>query len=275
MPTREDVVHDILAKKELSGIEHSFVKALLEKELRRQPKLAHQLDSLSTRSAAYKALIKAVRAVLRRNVGLFEGDPRHRETLLAELRQTSIPDRREEIREHLLSTHASTRERLPYNAQVYEKIFALAGEPKVVLDIGCGLNPLSFPADNATYVGVDIDRTLCSAVEQYFSIVGIEGECRIVDVRGMEQIKRLPKADLALVFKLLEVIEQKDHKLSELMIKALPARWVVVSFPTMTTSGRPMRSPRRVWIEKMLARLGYDYTTFKIPNEIFYVIKKE
>jgi 16S rRNA (guanine(1405)-N(7))-methyltransferase len=276
MPTKEDIIHAILEKKELSGIEHSFVSAVLDKELRRNPKLAKKLDGLSTRSSDYKNLVKAVRAVLRRNVSLYEGDePRHREVLLAELRQTGIPSMRAEIIAHILSTHVSTMERLPFYGRVYEKIFSITGKPKVVLDIGCGLNPVSYPDSDAKIVGVDIDRNLCSAIEQYFSIAGIDGECRIVDVKGMEQIKRLPNADIALVFKLLEIIEKGEgHKLSENLLKALPARWLVVSFPTMTSSEKPMRQPKRAWMELMLKRLGWKYETFTIPNEIFYVIKK-
>jgi len=276
MPTKEDIIHDILAKKELAGIEHSFVEAILDKELKRNPKLEKQLDKISTRSEAYKELIKSVRAVLRRNVSLFEGDPRHREALLAELQQCSLSSQREEIITHLLATHSSTNERLPFYDKVYTQIFAITGKPGTVLDIGCGLNPLSYPDTDATYIGVDIDRNLCTAVDQYFSIAGIEGECRIVDVKGMEQIKKLPKADVALVFKLLELLEKgQGHKISEHLLKALPAKWVVVSFPTMTSSDKPMHTPKRAWIELMLKRLNWKYETFQIPNEIFYVINKQ
>lgn len=275
MPTKEDIIHCILAKKELAGIEHSFVEAVLDKELRKNPKLEKKLDSLSNRSEDCKSLIKSVRAVLRRNVALYEGDPRHRDALLAELRQSSGSDQREEIITHLLSTHSSTNERLPFYDKVYNQIFAITGKPNVVLDIGCGLNPLSYPDRDATIIGVDIDRNLCLAVEEYFSIAGVEGECRVVDVKGMAQIKNLPKADIALVFKLLELLEKgQGHKISELLIKALPAKWVVVSFPTMTSSDKPMHTPKRAWIELMLKRIGYEYKTFQIPNEIFYVIQK-
>jgi 16S rRNA (guanine(1405)-N(7))-methyltransferase len=274
MPTKEDIIHEILAKKELSGIEHSFVEAILEKELRKNPKLEKQLDKISARSEAYKSLIKSVRAIIRRNVSLYEGDPRHREALLAELRQSSNSAQQEEIITHLLSTHASTNERLPFYDKVYKQIFAITGKPESVLDIGCGLNPVSFPED-AKYVGVDIDRNLCSAVDQYFDIVGMDGECRIVDVKGIQQIRNLPKSDVAFVFKLLELIEKGEgHKLSELLIQALPAKWVVVSFPTITSSQRPMKQPRRAWIELMLKRLNLKYEMFTIPNEIFYVIDK-
>jgi hypothetical protein len=273
MPTREDVIHDILSKKELSGIEHSFVEAVLDKELRKNPKLAKVLETLSTRSEAYKKLVKSVRAVLRRNVGLYEGDPKHREALLAELRQSIGTPREEEVVRHLLSTHQSTRERLPHYEKVYDEIFKRV-KPKVVLDIGCGLNPVSYPDRDATIIGVDIDRALCAAVMEYFDIAGVEGECRVLDARGMEQIRKLPKADVAFIFKVLELLEKKlGHKISENLIKALPAKVVIVSFPTLTSSGAPMRSPRRAWIELMLKRLGYAYETFSIPNEIFYVIR--
>ncbi len=277
MPTQEDIIHDILSKKELSGIEHSFVESVLAKELRRNPKLAKKLDKLSTRSEDYKNLIKNVRAVLRKNVSLYEGGgAEHREVLLAELRQSGLPGQRAGIIAHLLSTHASTKERLPFYRQVYEKIFAITGKPSVVLDIGCGLNPISYPDTDTTIIGVDIDRNLCLAVEEYFRIAGMEGECRIVDVKGMEQIRRLPKADVAFVFKLLEIIEKGEgHKLSENLLKALPAKWLVVSFPTLTSSEKPMKQPKRAWIELMLKRLGWKYETFTIPNEIFYVISKQ
>ncbi len=276
MPTREDIVHDILAKKDLAGIEHSFVEAVLEKEIGRNQKLAKRLDRLNTRSSEYKNLIKSVRAVLRRNVSLYESsEPEHRDVLLAELRQTGIPSRREEIIAHILSTRVSTRERLPFYRDIYDRIFAITGKPNVVLDIGCGLNPISYPDTDAEIVGVDIDRNLCSAVDQYFDIAGIDGECRIVDVKGMEQIKRLPTADVAFVFKLLEIIDKgQGHKLSENLLKAIPARWLVVSFPTVTSSEKPMRQPRRAWMDLMLKRLGWKYETFTVPNEIFYVIRK-
>ncbi len=275
MPTKEDMIHAILEKKELAGIEHAFVESVLEKELRRNPKLAKRLDGLSMRSSDYRNLVKAVRAVLRRNVSLYEGNPEHRQALLAGLAQCSEPEMRSEIIEHLLSTHSSTMERLPFYGRVYEKIFAITGKPRVVLDIGCGLNPVSYPDAGAKIVGVDIDRNLCSAVEQYFGIAGIEGECRIVDVKGMEQIRRLPNADVAFVFKLLEIIEKGEgHKLSENLLKSLPAKWLVVSFPTMTSSEKPMRQPKRAWMELMLRRLGWKHETFTIPNEIFYVIRK-
>ncbi len=272
MPTREDVIHDILDKKELRGVEHSFVSAVLDKELRKRPKI--HIESLSARSSAYDELVKAVRAVLRRNVGLYEGDPRHMDALLAELRQAVNPEQRAEIITHLLSAHASTRERLPFYDRVFEQLFAITGKPLSVLDIGCGLNPLAFPWDDTRYVGVDIDRAACTVVQAFFGMEGIDGECRVLDAHGMEQISRLPKSDVAFVFKLLDLLEQKGHRVSEKLIQALPARWIVVSFSTNKISGKPMRVPRRAWFEKMLARLKLECRTFDIPNEIFYVIRK-
>jgi 16S rRNA (guanine(1405)-N(7))-methyltransferase len=272
MPTREDIIHGILAKKELGGIEHAFVGAVLDKELRKNPKIAKALDTLSARSAAYRNLIKAVRAVLRRNVGLFEGNPKHREALLAELRAARTQERREEITAHILSTHRSTRERLQFYDKVYGEIFARAGTPAVVLDIGCGINPVSYPDPNSTIMGVDVDRAACDFVNSYFSLAGIEGECKVVDVKGIEQIKKLPKADVALVFKLLDLV---DHAVSEKLLEALPAKWIVVSFSTEKVSGKPMNVPRRMWFEQLLRRLGWKHEIFMIPNEIFYVLRKQ
>jgi len=77
------------------------------------------------------------------------------------------------------------------------------------------------------------------------------------------------------LFKVLDPLEQgKGHKLSEVLIKAIPAKWIVVSFATKTVAGKPMRHPERGWIERMLDRIGYKFSKFKTSNELFYIIQK-
>ncbi|MBI2151512.1 hypothetical protein HYU21_02175 [Candidatus Woesearchaeota archaeon] len=64
------------------------------------------------------------------------------------------------------------------------------------------------------------------------------------------------------------------HKNSELVIKSLSVKWIVVSFPTLTMSGKKMNFPRHKWIELMCQRLGYMFNLIEFENELFYVIKK-
>lgn len=280
MTTKKEVLEAVLAKKELQDVEPAFANNELSKFLRQNPLLAKKLSEATKRSKAFKQVVKGVRAVLRRNVGLFAGNPRHRDVLLAELRQSRNPEHALTLHEHLLATHLSTQERLPHYSLLYDSLFSITGRPESILDIGSGLNPVSFPftglPKSTRYVAVDVDRGICSFLNKYFSAMQVSGEARVLDALQTAKVKKLPKSDVAFVFKFVELVERsKSHKPSEELIKAIPTRWVVVSFPTLTAAGKPMRVPRRKWVELMLKRLGWEYKIVKIPNEIFYVIKKQ
>ena len=77
------------------------------------------------------------------------------------------------------------------------------------------------------------------------------------------------------MFKLTDVLDKgKGHKVSEKIISKVPAKYVIVSFPTLTMSGKRMNFPRRKWIELMSERLNYTYEILEFSNEIFYIINK-
>src|SRR5688500_10301353 len=57
--------------------------------------------------------------------------------------------------------HASTRERLPHLDGFHAGIWAHTGVPSSVLDLGCGLHPLSLPwmgIGDARYLASDVDH---------------------------------------------------------------------------------------------------------------------
>ena len=85
----------------------------------------------------------------------------------------------------------------------------------------------------------------------------------------------IPPADLCFLFKMTDILDQgKGHKVTEEIIRKVPAKFVVVSFPTKTMSGKRMNYPRRKWIELMCQRLNYEVKIIEFSNELFYVIKK-
>ncbi|MBI4983336.1 hypothetical protein HZC32_01720 [Candidatus Woesearchaeota archaeon] len=77
------------------------------------------------------------------------------------------------------------------------------------------------------------------------------------------------------MFKITDILDEgKGHKKTEDLLKAVPARFVAISFPTLTMSGKPMTAPRRSWMEWLCRRLEYSYKILVLSNEIIYVIKK-
>jgi len=241
------IIKKIKEKKELSAIDSQFVKKELDNYLKQYPKI-----SFNPRSQHYKKLIKEVRAILRRTYGLFRFNIKGSKDLLAE--------------------HPSTKERLSFYPQLYKQIFQITGTPKTILDLGCGVNPLSMKymdLTNLTYYAYDLSKEEINFLNQFFNG---KGQAKVLDLL---HFKTLPKADLAFLFKMTDVLDRgKGHKNTEAVLKKIPAKYVIVSFPTLTMSGKKMNFPRRKWIELLCERLNYEYQILEFSNEIFYVIKK-
>ncbi len=123
--------------------------------------------------------------------------------------------RAEELRLELLALHTSTRERAAHYAEFYRTFFDLVGVPAALLDMGCGMHPLSYPfrgAGSATrrYVAVDRDLRAMRAVEAY---AGAVGPARLVAVRAdLEGVDWADPAfgaegfDVALMLKVVPVL---------------------------------------------------------------------
>ena len=260
---KEFLIQKIKQKKELRGLAEEVIERVLNSFLQKNPKLEQEITASKKleKSSAVETCVKNVRALLRRVSGSFEIDNKDRENLIA---QNKIQE--------VLATHSSTKERLEYYDEIYNKIFAITGKPKTVLDLGCGLNPLSFPDRNSLYYACDINKDNLKLVEKYFQKNNIKGKIFFCDLTKIDN--SFPKADVCFLFKVLDIIESKGHKTAEKIITSLSCKYVVVSFATKTLSGRKMNHPERIWFERMLGRLNLKWTKFEVENEMFYVVEK-
>jgi hypothetical protein len=257
-PQLKELIADIKKKKELKDISDSFVKTEAVNLIHKNPKLLKQ--KYNQKSKGHKQLVKDVRAILRRVYGLFWWKPGD-----------------------TLPTHSSTRERLSFYPELYSKIFKITGQPKIILDLACGLNPLSLPMmelKNVTYLAFDINQGEMNVLNQFFAKLNaknkqLKGVARVMDISNTELISSLPEADVAFLFKATDVLDRgKGHKVSEEVLKAIPAKYVVISFATKTMSGKKMTAPGRRWVTWMCDRLKFKYKVIEFSNEIFYVVEK-
>lgn len=254
MVSKPVLVVKIKEKKELSGIADEIVLGFLLEYVRKRNIFLENI-----RPSQIKIVVKDIRAELRKYVGRFRRSLKDRSKLLEQGR----------IKE-LLRTHTSTEERLSF----YPKLRSIIKKLKVtsILDLACGLNPLALATPKIKYYASDIKDDELTLIKKYFEKNNIKGKTFIYDIR---KIKRdLPGADLCLLFKVLDIIEKKGHKLAEKILKTVECKTILVSFPTKKLSGRPMRHPEREWLEKLLNRLNYPFKIFRSENEIFYLIKK-
>ncbi|MDO8564149.1 MAG: hypothetical protein Q7R87_04020 [Nanoarchaeota archaeon] len=241
-------------KKELSGLANSIVEEAIKSYFSK-----NNIKKSNFSEKEKKLVIKEVRSNLRRLSGRFQNTSSLQQELLE---SGKIED--------LLKTHSSAEERIADYPFLKGKISPL--HIKSILDLGCGLNPIALASKGIKYYATDINQNDLDLVKEYFNMNNISGEAFLYDLRNLNS--PLPKADLCLILKVFDVLEERGHKLAEKIIKFIQCKYLLVSFSTKTLSGKPMNHPQRGWIEQLLKRLNYSYESFKTKNEIFYLIKK-
>jgi len=289
------IVSDIKNKPELKNIDEDFVKDILQKELAKNSKLLefvikHDIKNVD-RSEKYKNLIKSVRAVLRRSYGVFQThESKKLDELMLNLKNAvdAAHNPMKTIEEHkaVLKTHLSTKERLEAYPKLYWAIWSITGKPRKIIDLASGLNPLSFPwmgLNNVDYLATELNKADCDSLNEYFGIMkkfqlfGLAIQLDLQHVlKKPEILKSLPHSDVCFIFKVLDTVKLgKSRKIDELIITTVPARWLVVSFPTRSIGGKKKLPNKYIWIEKMCERLNYKFKRLLLGNESFYIINKQ
>jgi len=283
------LVEDIKEKKELSGVKEEFIVNEITKHLKHNSKaLSKVIESKShnelKRSKEYKRIIKEIRKILHKVTGAYQtGNIKDREKLLEEL-DNSLKNKNFkdfiEIHKKLLSTNTSTRERLEIYSSLYREIFSITGIPKSILDLGAGINPVSFPWFNfgsIEYYVYELNKNDCKFLEKYFDIMkkhtNLKGKAEVMDLLKIKEIT-FPETDICFLFKVLEPLElSTKHKISEELLKRIKSKWIIISFATKTMAKRAMNYEKRGWFEMMLQRNNYKFDKIIKENETFYVIK--
>ncbi|MEM7336910.1 MAG: hypothetical protein AAF490_32855 [Chloroflexota bacterium] len=151
-----------------------------------------------------KAAIKAVRKRLHSIMAPYLGDPDY-ETMAVALDAAFKTGDAEAIQTlclAILNDHLSNRERVPIMGDFFTRIWEVTGQPKVLMDIACALNPLAFlwmdlPITTQIYA-YDIHEPRIEFINHYFSLQGLAPLAKVQDV-ALEPI--VESADVALFLK--------------------------------------------------------------------------
>lgn len=177
--------------------------------------------------------------------------------------------------ESLLKLHSSTAERYPILDTFYSAIFEQTGPVKQILDLACGLNPLTYPFFKTQcegYTGLDLDSRLAEALEGYFP----ETQWR-VGVADLLAKGAWPEADMVWLFKTLPCLEQQDKGSAQRLLQSLDAPWLVVSYPTQTLGGKNkgMAENYSQQLDALLPDTPYNVsTTLSFYNEWVVVLTR-
>ncbi|MCS6776642.1 MAG: hypothetical protein RMJ43_07500 [Chloroherpetonaceae bacterium] len=178
---------------------------------------------------------------------------------------------------HILTHHASTRERLPFLETFYAETLAGIAPVHSILDVACGLNPLAIPfmplAPGACYVACDLFTDLADFLNAFFTLTPIRGQALACDI--LTDLPE-PPVQLALVLKLLPILEQWDRQASLQLLRRLNASHILVSYPTRTLGGRGkgMGATYEARFLEIVRTTGWPYRRFEFPNELCFLISK-
>jgi 16S rRNA (guanine(1405)-N(7))-methyltransferase len=226
-----------------------------------------------------KLALKSVRAQLHSIMAPYLGDPDYEaaKELLTAVFAANDPVQIKSACHDLLYTHLSTRERLPLLDTFYREIFAVTGRPNSLLDIACGLNPLAFPwmdlPASAKFYAYDIHEPRIDFLNHYFRLQGLEPLAKLQDVALQFPEEQ---ADVALFLKEMPRFARNYGDLGRPLLEALNVRWLVVSFPAVSThGGRNLTSRYREFMFQLIDGLPWQTTEILFEGELVFCIKKD
>ncbi len=180
-----------------------------------------------------------------------------------------------EVCSDVLSLHISSRERLTSYRTFYTEVCAVTGVPDALLDIACGLNPFSLPympVRPRVVYAVDVHAGCVSLCNALFRKLGMQETA----VCGDALTRPLPRADVALVQKLLPLLEHERADAAS-FLRGIPAEHIVCTYPTASLSGRAkgMKAHYEELCKKQFpGEMNVVYQN-EIGRELVYILKRE
>ncbi len=251
------------------GLCDDTVRDILLTELARHPKT--------------KDAVQAAKRKLHEVMALYLGDPDYSVAfgLLDDAFATGDEARIRATCRDLLRTHDSTRERLPLLDTFFAQVFAVTGVPAAVLDIASGLNPLALPWMNlppgARFFAYEIHQQRVDLLNHFFALAG--PRYAVTGLAIMGDILVSPPAesgDVALLLKETHRMEKRRRGIVSPMLDALQVRWLVLSSPTRSRTGRhALIETNRQQVHDLIADRPWRMVAeIEFENELVYCIDK-
>jgi 16S rRNA (guanine(1405)-N(7))-methyltransferase len=177
----------------------------------------------------------------------------------------------------VLGLHSSTQERLPILDEFYTQIWAVTSAPCTLLDLGCGLNPLTLPWMNlppeGQYFALDIDARRVEFLNRYFSLSGWPPLAVWQDI-----LCHTPKSrvDVALLLKTGPTLERQEKEGTLRLLRALKTPFVVVSFSVKSLGGREKGMAAHYEREFLSSVAGESWQVIRLTfeTELVFVVGK-
>jgi 16S rRNA (guanine(1405)-N(7))-methyltransferase len=225
-----------------------------------------------------KTMMKNVRKKMHNIIAPYLGDPNYVEAI-SWLETAYISTNADAIKQtctQVLSQHASTRERVPYLKDFYLQIFNKIGKPNSILDLACGLNPISIPwmelPLQTDYHAYDIHTPRVNFINRFLILAGRQP---LAEVRDILVNPPVIKADIAFFFKEAHRLEQRRKSANRDFWQKLNVDTLLVSLPISSLSGQhDLSGQMRRLVENAINGFSWSLQEIIIGNEIVFCINK-
>jgi len=185
----------------------------------------------------------------------------------------------------LLARHASTRERRPILDEFYGRIWAVTGRPASLLDLGCGLNPLTIPwmdlPPGARYHAYDIDADRVAFLNRALADFGLP-ESKVQNPESKIHCQDIlcqppdESADVALLLKTAPCLDRQEPDGAQRVLEHLQTRFVVVSFAVKSLGGREkgMLAHYQTQFLALANAAGWPVTRLAFATELVFVARQ-
>ncbi|MBN1923460.1 MAG: hypothetical protein JW791_01720 [Nanoarchaeota archaeon] len=178
----------------------------------------------------------------------------------------------------VLGTHDNLMRRYDNNRLLtvqeglYDEIFKITGKPEVLLDLACGLNPLTIPwmklSNKTEYYCYDIEKSQISFLNDYFKLLKKRYKAYCQDVITKTPVK---KADVAFLFKSTTCFEWQREGNTLKVLNNLNSKWVAL---TLMLRGEKNIPGSRNYFNNLLKNLPVKRVEELIfKKEYVYLIK--
>lgn len=236
------------------------------------------IDQEGEKHTSTRTLVKAVRQKLHNIAAPYLGDPDY---AMADrsLNKAFASHDPQEVRQaclRLMGMHASTRERLPVLKSFYDAIFSTIGQPNVILDLACGLNPLAWPwmklPTTVQYWAFDLHQPRVDLLNRFFEWQGLQPLARHQDILVEPPAV---KADVAFFFKEAHRFEQRQRGCNREFWQAIPSRVLVVTLPAVSLTGKhQLTDQQRNLIYTTIGDLPWHVSEMCVGTELIFFIDK-
>ena len=257
-----DIVERLLRSSRYRDVDRGLLERMAAEEL--------------TRSRNSDEATKRVKRRLHQAVGAFRGARVADRLSAAWTGSLEAPDFRDACAD-AMRQHASTRERLPHLDRFYRSVWDVTGMPAVLMDLGCGLNPLALPwmgIGDARLLASDVDDRPLGTVRAFLELTG---QPHAIETRDLVADPPPESADVALLLKLVTTLDRQDPSAAGRILRTLRAGHAVVSFTTRSLGGRGkgMERTYRERVERLAGEAGRvrRLTEASVPGELVFVLE--